>query len=660
MIKPSTKRVLSGLLALGVASAALDGVVLTSSALSRTTSPVELRLRRSLGRVDVVIAGLGAKVRAVSQNQSDSRWSARLTGVDLGDRPFYPQQQLISSPELLSVRLEPLDSDLQLTVKARMGERVPTPTITSNGESLVVSFGGLKGPDARSSGRLDLRRPGRVAQSVMAPPVRRRAVAPPLGDIAVGTMLIGNRSFVKASGPPVSLTLNKAPAKDALMSLARLGGYGFVFVGDGGASTNAVNSDYPVTMAFRDERYDRALNSVLMSSGLQGRLDGKTLLVGTAVSAKSFGPQMSKVFRMNQVDVESASQYLGNLGAVMNSPSQGGSDSSVTSYSAGYGPLIGLVGTADSRLNTITLVGDSGLISFAESYLKQIDLRRRQVAVKVQILNVDLTNEKSIDASFSAKLGNSFLVSESGRAFMNFGNSKPGGRSGAGIYKGGEFLAPGVYAQSNEGANAVKYPSNSVYGYLEAVIDASSAKTLAQPTLLVQEGQEAEVQTGTSVITSVSTTDTSNGSTQFEYERENAGLNLTVKVDRIDDNGFVSLSVDPRVSVPISAGQSNGVDIFNIAGRSLSSGAIRLRDRQTLVLTGVIQEQDTETAKKWPFLGDLPILGQFFRGSGSSRSKNELVILVTPSIIHDQVGESHGYGYTPGTSEGRELLQFSS
>ena len=662
VIKSPTTRLLSGLLALGVVSAALDGVVMPPSACSRTTSAVELRLRRSPGRVDVVIAGLGAKVRAVSQTQSDGDWSARLTGVDLGDHPFTPQQQVISSSELLSVRLEPLDSDLQLIVKARMGERVPSPTIGSNGESLVVSFADLTGSDARSSGRLDLRRPGRVAQPVMAPPMRPRAVAPPLGDMAVGTMLISNRSFVKASGPPVSLTLNKAPAKDALMSLARLGGYGFVFVGDGGTSTNAVNSDYPVTMAFRDERYDRALNSVLMSSGLQGRLDGKTLLVGTAVSVKSFGPQMSKVFRMNQVDVESASQYLGNLGAVMNSPSQGDSDLSVTSYSAGYGPLIGLSGTADSRLNTITLVGDSGLISVAESYLKQIDLRKRQVAVKVQILNVDLTNEKSIDASFSAKLGNSFLVSESGRAFMNFGNSKPGDRSGTGVYKGGEFLAPGVYEQSNEGGGAVteRYPSNSVYGYLEAVIDSSSAKTLAQPTLLVQEGQEAEVQTGTSVITSVSTTDTSNGSTQFEYERENAGLNLIVKVDRIDDNGFVSLSVEPRVSVPISAGQSNGVDIFNIAGRSLSSGAIRLRDRQTLVLTGVIQEQDTETAKKWPLLGDLPILGQFFRGSGSSRSKNELVILVTPSIVDDQEGGSYGYGYIPSTSEGRGLLKSSS
>ena len=91
----------------------------------------------------VVITGLGANVRAVTQARSDRRWSARLTGADLGDRPFTPQQTLLSSSELLSVRLEPVGSDLQLIVKARMGERVPTPTIASNGHSLVVSFAGL-------------------------------------------------------------------------------------------------------------------------------------------------------------------------------------------------------------------------------------------------------------------------------------------------------------------------------------------------------------------------------------------------------------------------------------------------------------------------------------------------------------------------------------
>ena len=750
MIKPSTTRVLSGLLALGVASAALDGVVLAPSALSRSRSAVELRLRRSPGRVDVVIAGLGTEVRVVRQNQLDGRWSARLTGVDLGDRPFTPQQTVLSSSELLSVRLEPLESDLQLIVKARMGERVPTPTIGSNSDSLVVSFSGLMGPEQRSSGRLDLRRPGRVAQPVMAPPMRARASAPPLGDIAVGTMLINNRSFVNASGPPVSLTLNKAPAKDALMSLARLGGYGFVFVGDSDnlMGPESDGSEYPVTMTFRGERYDRALNSVLMASGLQGRLDGSTLLVGTAVSAKSFGPQMSKVFRLNQVDVESAGSYLGNLGAAIqfaktttttsresetSGTSSNSSESSTSStstttevdtYGSGVGPLLGLVGTTDARLNTITLVGDPKLISVAERYLRQIDLRKRQVAVKVQIMSIDLLNDKSIDASFSSRIGNTFILSDSGKAIVNFG-TEPGvdpsapisadqadsafveqkrvvppfveklddvrtyiDDNGNVVVVETPFIDPvtkqrvyvpdsnpnasaqlvpvydelgrPVYVPNSNPArgqkNGFSYPTNSLDGYLEAAIDSSSAKTLASPTLLVQEGEEAQVETGTSVITGVSSTETANGSTQFENTRENAGLTLDLTVHKIDDNGFVTMNVNPSVSIPQPAGTQLGVPIFNITARSLNSGSIRLRDRQTLVLTGVIQDNDREIVRKWPILGDMPFIGQLFRSSDSQREKQELVILVTPSIIDDQIGGSYGYGYRPSTKEARQLM----
>ena len=841
-MKASTIRAMSGLLALGVVSFALDVAVLSPSArsrtkpvLSRTKPVVELRLRRTPGQVDVVIEGLGTKVRAVSQNRSDSRWSARLTGVELGDRPFTPQQTVLSSSELLSVRLEPLESDLQLIVKARMGEQVPLPIIGSDGDALVVSFVGLTGPEQRSSGRLDLRRPGRVAQSVMAPPMRPRASAPPLGDIAVGTMLINNRSFVKASGPPVSLTLNKASAKDALMSLARLGGYGFIFVDDADALAGAGgnNREYQVTMSFKNEDYDRALNSVLMASGLQGRLDRNTLLVGTAVSAKSFGPQMSKVFRMNQVDVTSASQYLGNLGAAITVSStttvtsgggggaseSGGSSlatsttiSDVDTYSSGVGPLTGLIGTTDSRLNTITLVGDPKLISVAESYLKQIDLRKRQVAVKVQILNIDLQNDKSIDTSFSAQIGDTFLVSESGKAFMNFGNQKPGDSSGTGRvsnnydsnkptystpgsyynadipqvqsqaigYQPSDVFAPQVAAQdvippffaaqdnlgrpqvavvgqpntfensgnaslpdvfvprldangqqvyvpsnnpaapptllprldangqpvyvnsSDPSADFVlrprvdsngrpvfvrdksinpsqtsvpvldKYgrpvyvpgkdpkeyrqPQDSIMAYVEAVIESKNAKTLATPTLLVQEGEKAKVETGTSVITGVKSIDTANGSTQFENTRENAGLTLDVNVQKIDDNGFVTLQVNPSVSVPQPADIQQGVQIFNITSRSLSSGLIRLRDRQTLVLTGVIQDRDFETVKKWPILGDMPFIGQMFRSTNSKREKQELVILVTPSIVDDAQGGSYGYGYRPSTREARQLL----
>ena len=116
------------------------------------------------------------------------------------------------------------------------------------------------------------------------------------------------------------------------------------------------------------------------------------------------------------------------------------------------GPLLGVFGTTDSRLNTITLDGGSqNLISVAEGYLRQIDLRKRQVAVKVQILSVSLDNDKTINSSFSSRIGDTFIVSENGNAHMNFGKYKPSSQSGTGVYSGDSgYLRPGVYETNTE------------------------------------------------------------------------------------------------------------------------------------------------------------------------------------------------------------------
>ena len=83
---------------------------------------------------------------------------------------------------------------------------------------------------------------------------------------------------------------------------------------------------------------------------------------------------------------------------------------------------------------------------------------------------------------------------------------------------------------------------------------------------------------------------------------------------------------------------------------------VRLRDGQTLFLTGVIQESDAAIASKWPVLGDLPFFGQFFRKTNTGRRKSELVIVVTPRIIDDEQGGSYGYGYQPSSAEARRLI----
>ena len=70
----------------------------------------------------------------------------------------------------------------------------------------------------------------------------------------------------------------------------------------------------------------------------------------------------------------------------------------------------------------------------------------------------------------------------------------------------------------------------------------------------------------------------------------------------------------------------------------------------------MIQDSDREVVRKWPILGDLPFIGSLFRSTSSSHEKQELVVLVTPSIIDDNQGGSYGYGYRPSTREARQLL----
>ena len=768
-------------------SADLTAVMVPAPAMAQSTTT--LKLRRLGDRVDLVVSGLGGNPRLISQRGSSSRWLGRLHGSASSELTA-PQAAALPSLGLKSVELKAAThSGFELSVQAMQGMALPEPVISTDGSSLIVSFRSLPiRTTAAQSGRLDLTRPGRVQQPVVVPPMRARASAPPLGDIAVGSMLVNNRSYVQATGPAVSLTLNNAPAKDALMSLARLGGYGFVYVADPDSEPDSTKTTPAgVTMAFRNERFDRALNSVLLASGLQAKLDGRTLMVGTAISSKTFGPQMSKVFRLNQVSANLAANNLANLGASISvrtkstitdreSESTGTSEQSsskgssttterdvVDSYGASQGPLVGLTGTTDSRLGTITLVGDPMLMAAAEAYLKQLDLRRRQVAVKVQILNVRLENDRFLDASFSARMGDTFIVSDSGKGHLNFGQYKPGGPAGSGPYRQGVSGVPGTYAARGQveqqavidpvvasqavvnpvvqeqavfppqqpggqpvlvpkldsmgrpiyvpssdpaaqqtlkpvydsngqpvyvpstdpaapqtlkpvyddkgrvkyvpSSNTYRQPDNSFYAYIEAQIIARNAKTLAQPTLLVQEGEKATVETGEDVVVNVERDENGDtGTTSYTYEKATSGLTLEVNVDKIDDNGFITMNVNPSISVPVPAPQAPGTEtggaqIFNLNKRDLQSGSIRLRDGQTLILTGVVSEQQIEEVRKWPILGDLPLLGSLFRSSQSTRSKDELVILVTPRVLDDDQGGVFGYGYRPSTQQATQLMQ---
>jgi type IV pilus assembly protein PilQ len=115
--------------------------------------------------------------------------------------------------------------------------------------------------------------------------------------------------------------------------------------------------------------------------------------------------------------------------------------------------------------------------------------------------------------------------------------------------------------------------------------------------------------------------------------------------------------MSPSISATVGTEIVPGCGFIKIlAVRRLDTGSARVRDGQTLILTGVLSDRDSEVVQKWPILGDIPFIGQFFRNSSGARSKRELVIMVTPRIIDDSQGGSWGYGYQPGTRDGRRFL----
>jgi type IV pilus assembly protein PilQ len=128
-------------------------------------------------------------------------------------------------------------------------------------------------------------------------------------------------------------------------------------------------------------------------------------------------------------------------------------------------------------------------------------------------------------------------------------------------------------------------------------------------------------------------------------------------VSRIDDNGFITFSLSPQITAKTREQNIPGCGPIDIlAVRRLDTGSARVRDGQTLILTGVISDSDIQAVTKWPVLGDIPLIGQFFRGSSGTRQKRELVIMVTPRVLSDDQGGGYGYGYAPSTREAKRVL----
>ena len=595
------------------------------------------------------------------------------------------------------------------------------------------------------------------SQNNQAAPFQSRAVPPPLGDISVSNIAPAGANIELSSGERIPrLVLRDAPVRDVLALLARAAGLNIAFTGGGApaqpgqpvaAAPGAGGGDEgpKISLDIENESVQDVFNYVLRISGLQANRVGRTIFVGSNLPLDSRNI-IIRTLRLNQVRSTDAANFLSAQGAETQLPitrvtiqtvGQGNAardveirepDIKAIGAKDGNGPLLlrGLSVLADSRLNSITLVGDPRKVDIAVAFLTQLDLRRRQVAVNVKVIDINLLGDNRSSSSFSFGINNNFFVNDNGVASLNFGGINPpsgtalGGLNARPIVpnplrsqapfsdpngrplnvpltapgSGGLFVQPtapitndptrvgisdyepferdlttGNLTSLGSATFALfplfQYPRRFLSA-LQATIQSRNAKILTDPTLVVQEGETANVNITDEVITNITSQTQTTGNTStttVTAVKDKAGLQLGVAVDRVDDNGFVSLRVNPIIRTPggtqnlITGGNATN-QIRLLGERSLQSGLIRLRDGQTLIVSGIIRDEERITANKIPILGDLPIIGSLFRRTEKANERAELIVLLTPQILDDS--DRSNFGYQNNISpDARQLLQRS-
>ena len=567
-----------------------------------------------------------------------------------------------------------------------------------------------------------------------APTTLPRAIAPPVGDIAISaldpspsTLILGTNEVIPR------LVLRDAPVREVLSLLARAAGLNLAYtdpvIDDVFAVESGDEEEVPevtVSLDIENEPIQDVFNYVIRLSGVEASRFGRTIFVSPRLPDSARNTVVRTV-RLNQVSAIDASSYLATLGAETRQLLQGGlrrtfdADGGVTStepvpprvitvkVEPGNSPVLlsGLGVASDERLNSVTLIGTPRVVQLAMQSLQQLDARQRQVAVNVKIVDVDLLATENFGTSFSFALDNDdiFFSNDGGSASLIYGRNRPptaGERNGSvtapptiaapipeGVDEGVFLDLPPGSAPFNSGTASVVPNSGTIFsrpafgtadnpfqtgvsevdtdGFelslpglyqfpsrflaaLEAQVVNNNAKILTDPTLIVQEGQAATVQLTQEVVTNITVNrDTTSGivSETTEFELADAGLTLGVILDRIDDNGFITLQVNPTVTSPTQTFDTGEGEITLLSTRNLQSGQVRLRDGQTLVLSGIISETDRTSVSKVPILGDLPIIGSLFRRTNRSNTRTEVVVLVTPEILDDSEFSDFGYGYVP-------------
>ena len=276
---------------------------------------------------------------------------------------------------------------------------------------------------------------------------------------------------------------------------------------------------------------------------------------------------------------------------------------------------------ADENTNALVITAPPDIFRSLRAVIRRLDIRRAQVLVEAVIAEVSTNSSQEFGIQWAADSAGDNAI-----GLVSFGLGNPL----TGLLSDPPSLGSGL----NLGIGNLN-GTNRVGALISALSSDGKSNILSTPSLLTLDNEEAEIVVADNVpFLTGSYTGTGGGSTPTNpfqtIQREDVGLTLRI-TPQINEGNAIKMNVEQEVSSVSSSAQA--VDLIT-SKRSLKTNVI-VDDGQMIVLGGLIKEDFQDNEQRVPGLGDIPLLGWFFRYNKTTKVKTNLMVFLQPTILKD-------------------------
>jgi general secretion pathway protein D len=279
--------------------------------------------------------------------------------------------------------------------------------------------------------------------------------------------------------------------------------------------------------------------------------------------------------------------------------------------------------SADKATNSLIILADKEDYMVLEDVIRKLDIPRSMVYIEALIMEVDMSTSLNIGIDWTA-FGKASL---GGKETLVGGGFSPGFPQPSDLLQGGLTLG-----MLTEPLTIAGVTVSNITAIVNAVKTNDDFRILSTPQVLTTDNEEARIYVGENrPFQTRSTTDVSGGTFEsFEYRDVGKTLKIT---PHVTEDRLVRMQINLEVSAVDQAATLTTASTLPVTLKRTVDTTVIIKDEQTIVIGGLIDDTTTGSENQVPALGDIPLLGWLFRNESKENIKTNLYIFITPRVI---------------------------